>query len=263
MSWNVKIIKKLKNLNNAVLIEGLPGLGNVGKIAVDFIIDDLKAEKVYEMSSKKFPHCVFVNEKNLVELPGIAIYYKKLKDKNIFLVAGDTQPIDEVSCYDFCYDLLDLCKKNNCKEIITIGGVGVNKIKKPKVYCTGNNIKILDKYNKETFKMNNLLGPIVGVSGLLVGLASDKNISAINLLAETQANNMGVSGAKEVLQILDKKLKLGLNFKRLNKEFKEIENAFGKKMDTVYDEDGDDVGDIDPDDLPPAEPDDGDTSYIG
>lgn len=262
MTWNVKMIKKLKRTNNAVLIEGLPGLGNVGKIAVDFIIDDLKAEKVYELSSKKFPHCVFVNEKNLVELPGIAVYHKKVKEKNIFLVAGDTQPIDEVSCYDFCYNLLDLCKKNNCKEIITIGGVGVNNAKNPKVYCTGNNIKILDKYKNETLKMSNMLGPIVGVSGLLVGLA-DKNINAINLLAETPANNMGVSGAKEVLHILDKKLKLGLNFKRLNKEFKEIENAFVKKMDKVYDEDGDEVGDIDPDDIVPDEPGKDDTSYIG
>jgi len=263
MTWNVKMIRKLKSMNNSILIEGLPGLGNVGKIAVDFMIDDLKAEKVYELSSRKFPHCVFVNEKNLVELPAIAVYHKKVKNKDLFLVAGDTQPLDEVSCYDFCYNLLDLCQKNKCNEIITIGGLGVNKVENPKVYCTGNNTRILDKYKKETTKMNNMIGPIVGVSGLLVGLANEKKIDAVNLMAETTATEMGVSGAKEVLHILDKKLNLGLNFKRLNKEFKEIESAFVKKMEKIYDEDGDEAGEIDPEDIVPDEPDKGDTSYIG
>ena len=29
-------------LKNPILVEGLPGIGNVGKLAVDFMIDDLK-----------------------------------------------------------------------------------------------------------------------------------------------------------------------------------------------------------------------------
>ena len=41
-------------VNNPVLIEGLPGIGNVGKIVVDFLIDQLKHELVYEIYSKVF-----------------------------------------------------------------------------------------------------------------------------------------------------------------------------------------------------------------
>jgi len=35
-----KFSKPLK-LKNPILIEGLPGIGNVGKIAIDYIIDNL------------------------------------------------------------------------------------------------------------------------------------------------------------------------------------------------------------------------------
>ena len=69
--------EKLKKLNKPLFIEGLPGLGNVGKIAVDFMIEELKAKKLYTFFSYKFPHSVFVNEDNLVDMPKLEVYYKK------------------------------------------------------------------------------------------------------------------------------------------------------------------------------------------
>ena len=78
MSWKVKAFRKLPKLKNPVLIEGLPGIGNVGKVAVDFMIEDLNAEKCCDFSSYSLPPSVFVNEKSLVELPTIEMYYKKI-----------------------------------------------------------------------------------------------------------------------------------------------------------------------------------------
>ncbi|GAG09369.1 unnamed protein product, partial [marine sediment metagenome] len=68
-------IKKFSNpkLNNPILIEGLPGMGNVGKIVIDYIIENLDAKKLCEIHSDKFPNSVFVNEKNLIELPKIQL----------------------------------------------------------------------------------------------------------------------------------------------------------------------------------------------
>ncbi len=43
MSWKIKQIGKKPKLSKVIFIEGLPGIGNVGKVAVDFIIDTLPA----------------------------------------------------------------------------------------------------------------------------------------------------------------------------------------------------------------------------
>ncbi len=59
--WKIKQIGKKPKLKSPILVEGLPGIGNVGKVVVDFIIDKLKAKKLYEFSSYSFPHSVFVN----------------------------------------------------------------------------------------------------------------------------------------------------------------------------------------------------------
>lgn len=240
-TWKIDKTGKLPKLKNPVLIEGLPGIGNVGKVAVDFMIDSLKAKKIYEISSYTFPHSVFINEDNLVELPLIELYYKKFDDKrnDLLLLAGDVQPIDEVSSYEFSDNMLDMLQKFNGKEVITLGGIGLaEEPKKPKVYCTGNSKEMINKYkDSANEKIYGVVGPIVGVSGLLLGLAGKKNIKAISFLAETYGHPMylGIKGAREILKILNKKLKLGIKINKLDEEIKEIESEIMKRTEELSD----------------------------
>lgn len=228
MTWKVNKVSNPK-IKNPILIEGLPGVGNVGKIATDFIIDEIGAKKLLEITSHNFPHCVFINEDNLVELPTIEVFYKNYKNHTLLLLGGDIQPIDESSCYSFCDKILDLIEAEKGKrEIITLGGIALDRNpKNPKVYCTGNEHKIRKKYAGRIIKNDvyGIVGPIVGVSGLLVGLAGKRNIPAIALLAETYGHpaHLGIKSAREILKLLDKKLKLNLQLKNLDAEIKDIE----------------------------------------
>ena len=240
MSWKIKQFGKKPKLRNPILIEGLPGIGNVGKVTIDFIIDELKAKKIYELFSFTFPHSVFVNEKNLVELPTIEVFYKKMPGKrDLLLLAGDVQPIDEVSCYEFSEKVLDILAGFKGKEIITLGGIGLQAVpKKPKIYCTGNSKKMINDWIKDTAannKVHGIVGPIVGVSGLLLGLADKRNISAVSFLAETYGHPMylGIKGAREILKILNSKLNLKINLKDMDKEIKSLEQEMMKKTEEL------------------------------
>jgi len=233
MTYHIKQLYK-KKLNNVVLIEGLPGIGNVGKIAIDFIIDNLDAKKMFEIHSNNFPHAVFVNEKNLVELPMIDIYHKKMGEYDMLFLAGDIQPIDEPSCYEFCNKVLDLMSEQNCKEVITMGGIGLQRIpEKPVVYCTSNEKNIVKRYKSTNVnnKIYGVVGPIIGVSGLLVGLSKYNNIPAIAMLAETfgHPNYLGIKGARAILKILNNKFELNLDLKQLDEEITEIEKEIKTK----------------------------------
>lgn len=239
-TWRIDQFCKTPKLKKTIFIEGLPGIGNVGKVATDFIIDELNAKKLYEITSPTFPNSVFVNENNLVELPKIEIFYKKFNGKgnDLLLLAGDVQPIDEVSSYDFAEKILDIIESFHLKEIITLGGIGLAEIpKKPKVYCTGNSKKIIEKYKSRGVNGNlyGTVGPIVGVSGLLLGLASRRNISAVSLLAETYGHPiyLGVKGAREILRILNNELNLNINVDKLEKEIDYIEKQVVKKTEEL------------------------------
>lgn len=237
--WKTAQFGTVPKLHNPIFVEGLPGIGNVGKVAVDFLIDELKAKKLYEITSYTFPHSVFVNEDNLVELPVVEVFYKKFNGKrDLLLLGGDVQPIDEISSYEFSERVLDIVEKFKGKEVITLGGIGLAEIpKKPKVYCTGNSKKIIDRYKSELVSNNlyGVVGPIVGVSGLLLGLASRRNVEAISFLAETYGHPMylGIKGAREILKVLNKKLSLNIDVNKLDKEIKNIESEILKKAEQL------------------------------
>lgn len=238
MRWEFEGGKiKIPKLNNPILITGLPGIGNVGKVVVDFLVGDLKAKKAYDITSNRMPNTVFVNDKHLVEMPSIELHYKKFNDpkkNDLLFLVGDVQPIDEESCYQLCEQLLDAAGKLGCKEIITLGGIGLQEEPRvPKVFCTGNSKEIVDRYVKDTkatSKIYGIVGPIMGVTGLLVGIAAKKKVLAVTLLAETNMHPMylGIKGAREILGVLEKKLKLTLNIKTLDKEIKMIEEEILK-----------------------------------
>ena len=233
--WIIDKVAKLPKAKDAILIEGLPGIGNVGKVVVDFLVEEWDAKKLCSFSSHAMPHSVFVNEENLIELPSIALYHKKIKDKDVFLLAGDVQPSDEESSYQFCEEVLNLCKDCNVKEIVTLGGIGLQNIpKNPKVYCTGNDKKVVSDYKKKTDVDDHLygvVGPIIGVSGLLLGLAKKRNLPAGALLAETFGHPMylGVKGSKEILKVLEQRFELKIDIKELDKEIKELESEVKKR----------------------------------
>jgi len=236
--WMIKRLNKIK-FNKPVLVEGLPGIGNVGKIAVDFIIESLNAQKVFEISSYSFANCVFVNEEGISELPKIEVFHKKRKGGDLFLVSGDIQPIDVRGCYEFCDNLLNLFQENGGKEIITLGGMGMNNApKKAKVYCAGTSKKIINSYKVDGVKTSGgIVGPIIGVSGLLLGLAKDRGLNGVTMLVETYGHPsyLGIKEARELLKVLNTKLKLGLNMNDLDKEVKMIEEEIRDKIEKLTD----------------------------
>lgn len=240
MMWKIKFVGKKPELKKPILIEGLPGIGNVGKITADFLIDEVKAKKIAEFQGEGLPHSVFINEDNLIELPTIELFYKKSKNgKDVLIVAGDAQPVDDKSCYAFCEQVLNLAEEYKCSEIITLGGIALKQEPKtPQVYCTGNDKKAIKNYVKNTNLRNDLygiVGPIIGVSGVLPGLAKRRKIPAISLLAETYNHPLyiGIKGAKEILQIIKQKLKINLNIEILDKEIGEIEEQISIKAKDI------------------------------
>lgn len=239
--WKFTPVGKKPKLHHPILMVGLPGIGNVGKITVDFLVDNLKAKKIYDIFSYTFPNSVFVTENNLIELISMSIFHKSVNGKDILFLAGDVQPTEDVASYEFCDEILKIMKAQGCKEIVTIGGIGLSDLpNKPKVYITGNSRKFIDEY-KKGIKVNDkiygIVGPIIGISGLLAGLGGKFGIDVVCLLAETFGHPMyiGAKGARVVLKALDIKLGLELDFKSLDKEIKEMESDLMKRVSDLED----------------------------
>lgn len=226
--WEITKINKVNKSKKGILIEGLPGIGNSGKIAVDYIIEQLKARDILSFYSYHLPNSAFVNKNSLIEIPKLRIAYSKIKQYNLFFLYGDIQPIDEVSSHSFTNEILKFCNETNITEIITLGGIGMHKIQSsPKVYISGNNKEIIKKYStpETREKILGVVGPVFGATGLLVGLAGKYNIDAVSYLVQSFAHplHVGIKEANELLKILDRKLNIGINLKKFQKDIAKVE----------------------------------------
>jgi len=224
--------KSRVKLKNPILIEGLPGTGNVARLAVDYLIETLKAKKLMEVYSYSFPNSVFVTEENTVKLPSIKIYFCKNKKRDLLLLIGDIQPLNEEDSYELVEKILSIAKKLGVKDIITLGGIGLDAVpSRPKVHAVVTDKRYLKKLRgKVILDGDKTFGFIIGAAGLLLGLGELSGFKGVAFLGETYAHptHFGVKSSLEVLKALSKYLDIDFSLKKLEKEVKEIDGKVKK-----------------------------------
>ena len=225
----IEHVAKIPKLKNPILIEGLPGIGNVGKLAVEHLIDSIDATKFAEMYSKDFPPQVFINPDGTIELVKNEFYYWKAKKKDqrdLVLLTGDYQGLSSHGQYELVEKILDIVEELGIKEMFTLGGYGLGQdIEKPKVLCATTDVHLVKKMKKygAVFKKNEPGGGIVGASGLILGLGKIRGLEGTCFMGETPGYLVDPKSAKAVLKILMKITNIDVNLSALEKKAKEIE----------------------------------------
>ncbi len=205
--------------NNPILIEGLPGLGLVGKIALRYLIKQLKAKKIAYLYSPHFPYFVLVNKKGNVRLlRGAFYYYQNPKGNDILLFTGDSQSQTIEGQYEIADRMLDFSEKHGVKTIATIGGYRMESKEKPKVFIAATSQEVLQKALQSGASLSTSGSPIVGTAGLILGLAKFKKIDAICLLGETRGYLPDPLAAKSVLEVLKSTFNFDLDLAGLDEE---------------------------------------------
>lgn len=211
-------------LKNPVLIEGLPGLGMVGRIAVKYLIRQLGAKKFAELYSPHFAYYVLVNKEGIITLLKNEFYYWKNSygDNDLILLTGDSQAQTIEGQYEVAETILEYAKKKNVKVIITIGGYRKDVVSTPQVYASATNSEILKKALESGSISSPSGSPIVGAAGLLIGLAKFKDIGGLCLLSETPGYMPDPRAAKSVLVVITRMLDLKLDLTDLDREIEKI-----------------------------------------
>lgn len=221
-------------LRNPVLIEGLPGLGMVGKIAARYLIRQLKAKKFAELYSPHFPYYVVVNKKGSVRLLRGEFYFWKNEagENDLVLLTGDHQAQTIEGQYEVSDRILDFAEKSGVKTIFTMGGYRRAAKGTPKVVAVSTSPELLSKASRTGATVSPAGNPIVGTAGLLLGLAKFRNIEALCLLGETRGYLPDPRAAKSVLNVLQKTLGIKFDLSGLDKEIEKSEEI-AEKMQKI------------------------------
>lgn len=237
METEIQVLQNVK-LKKPILIEGLPGIGNVGRVAAGYLVAEMKMKKFAELYSKHFLPLVIIHDNSVVSMLKCEFYYYKGKTRDLVVLTGDTQSISPDGHYQVCNEIINFAEKLGVKEIITLGGFAEAKeVHDPRVIGALTDRALLKKYEKYDidFGRNHTITTIVGASGLLLGLGKKRGIEGLCLMGETFELPLltDPNSADKILQVLKKILGINLDLTKLENTIKEMEEKI-KKTEGVY-----------------------------
>ena len=235
----IKVFEKPK-LKNPILVEGLPGVGNIGRVAVGYLIEELGAKKFAQLYSEHFFPFVMLHENFQVHLLKNEFYYwkaKKAGQRDLILLVGDCQSLSTHGHYDIIEKVLDFVEKLGVKEMFTIGGLATGEMEEnPKIYGAVSDKNLVKKYEKFgiDFSAGEKVGYIVGASGLFLGLGKERGMKGICMLGETSGFPIVTDpkAAEIILDSLTKILKIKIDMSKLEQMVSDMEK-FMKKVENL------------------------------
>ncbi|TRZ90763.1 MAG: proteasome assembly chaperone family protein [Methanosarcinales archaeon] len=221
----VKIISEPLRSKNPLVIEGFPGIGLVGNITCQHIIEEMGMKYVGSIDSKYFPPLAVLFN-GIVYMP-VRIYEAPKKD--IIVVISDI-PIHPTASYDLSKVLVDWMVSIKAKNIVSIAGIATTTGMR-RVFGGATNNEMLEKIKDKTEIFQ--VGTISGISGSIMTECFIRNIPAISLLGETPGPNPDPRAAVEVLTVLNKIFGLSINTEKLMSQAEQIELELSKLAEQV------------------------------
>jgi uncharacterized protein len=209
-------LRELSNpaLENPTFIQGLPGFGNVGRIAAHLLIKNCGAKPFAELYSPTFPDYVSVSSKGTCHLPRYEFYSATIDKTNFVIMSGETQPSfdDVLAHYEVCGEIVNYVEKLGCRFLITIGGVPITE-EKAQVYVAATSTRLATELMEKGAVIYSR-GKIVGGTGLTLALAKEHGLEGVCLLGATAGfesdKAAGLLAFKFLMKALGKEIKEGL-----------------------------------------------------
>ena len=210
---------------NPIIIQGFPGIGMVGAIAAEFLLNHLKAELIGKVISEESPPLVAVHEGNLIE--PYSIYYSK-KNNLVIVHSIVSAPGTE---WAIAEAMATLANNMEATDIISLEGIGKKEGDdeiKTHYYTRSKGLeKLFKKSNAKPLQE----GIIAGHASALLVKIDETPVSC--LFAETHTDLPDSKAAAEIIKTLDTILDLKVDCGPLL----EIAERFENKIKGIMSED--------------------------
>lgn len=215
-------------LEDPVLLEGLPGVGLVGKVAVDHLVEELESQPVRRIHSEYFPPAVSVDESGTATLASLTLHAVETDGRDLLVLAGDSQAQESTGQYRLAAAVLDVAAEFDAGTVIAIGGYGTGEqVEDHRVLGA---VPEGDDALREQleaagvrFEREDAPGSIVGMSGLLVGLASRRGVESSGLLGLTSGYHVDPASARAVLEVLQAAFGFTVSLETLDEQAERIQ----------------------------------------
>ncbi|SEW02473.1 proteasome assembly chaperone family protein [Halobacterium jilantaiense] len=233
------------DLDDPAFVEGLPGVGHVGKLVAEHVIEEADSEVVCRIHSEHFPPQVTVDDDSVAELAAAEIHAVETEGRDLLVLTGNHQAQDNVGHYRVTGAFLDVAAEFDTTDVFALGGVPTGELVEDHDVVGSVSSADLKEDLAEAgveFRSEEPAGGIVGPSGLLVGLGGKRGFDAVCLMGETSGYLVDPKAAKAVLAVLEDLLGFDVDEEALDDRADEMEEVVSRLQDM---EEGPSPGDED------------------
>ena len=206
----------------AVVIQGLPGMGLIGKIATNFLINHYEAVEIARIYSSFFPPVVQIdNEQGVGRLARMEIHAITKTNPNLLILTGDAQPHD-IGIIQVLNEVLDYVIENNAGTVICLGGLRVLE-EGPEVAAFAYDVETIE-WLKDYDIVPLKGGEITGAVGVFSALAAEKGLKSFGLLGKLTLVGTDPLASKNLLKRIADIYSLDYSYEKLEEIIEEAIN---------------------------------------
>lgn len=228
METEIDVTKEV-DLEGATVIEGTPGIGHVGRLIAEHLIQELDAEQVADVYSPSLPPEVLVDS-GKSRRTTVRVYYAE--EENLVIVTSDYISTDNAGHYHIAEALLDYIEENGASTVYALGGLDVSEeepeeageglgdrmqegwrtggmgpeLKDPDIYGVVNDLALRDDLDSAgvLFDPDSEFGGVATVSGTLLNLGERRGVETAYLMGEVSGSHLvNPVTCEAVLEVLE------------------------------------------------------------
>ncbi|MFB6086120.1 MAG: proteasome assembly chaperone family protein [Halodesulfurarchaeum sp.] len=222
------------DLEEPVFVEGLPGVGHVGKLVAEHLIEETESTLLSRVYSEHFPPQVGVDETGAASLAHAEIYAVPTDGRDLVVLTGDHQSGSNEGHYRLAATFLDEAERLGAETVYSLGGIPTGElIEEYSVLGAVSKDSLIDDLEAAgvEFRSEEPTGGIVGTSGLLLGLGARRELDAACLMGETSGYLVDPKSARAVLDVLQERLGFDIPVEALDERADEMEEVISRLQD--------------------------------
>ncbi|WP_336328095.1 proteasome assembly chaperone family protein [Halovenus sp. HT40] len=209
------------NLDSPMLVEGLPGVGIVGKIATDHLVENFEMEYYASCHCDGLPRTAVYEEGDRSIRPPVRIYADEQRD---LLALQSDVPVSPESAPEFASCVTGWLADNDVLPIY-LSGLPQEKADPPKMYGVGVGAA-QDRLADHDIDAPSESGMISGPTGALLAEAGEQELAAIGIVVQANPQFPDPEAARTVLvNAIEPLLSVDIDTDKLVDQAEEIAEA--------------------------------------
>ena len=215
---------------HVAILEAVPGVGNVGKIVVDSLVDKHPSRTIGWILHPDFPPHSTLDGNGFVSPPRININSILLPDgRTIITVGGPLQPMTAAGQHEVSEAILEMASESGTPQLLVLAGLAAGTDDREiHVICADAEVRKNLEANDIPVSREHPKAGMIGIAGLLISLSPLYGVPTVGLVAETIGASTDVLAADRLASWIEAGLDLPLSL-----DLDSTEETARKLMETM------------------------------